>query len=122
MKNLVTILLLLISTFGISQSKSLNASTTIEDVKIQGLSVSVDVDSAEEVKSTFKIEDIKEILSSVSDNEEISFEIVCIGKPMFKEGKSRVSYKVNGNSKDIKGFLKSVKKIRKAAINYYKAK
>ena len=122
MKNLVTILLLLISTFGISQSKSLNASATIEDVKIQGLSVSVDVDSAEEVKSTFKIEDIKEILSSVSDNEDISFEIVCNGKPMFKEGKSRVSYKVNGNSKDIKGFLKSVKKIRKAAINYYKAK
>ncbi len=122
MKNLVTILLLLISTIGISQSKSITGNTSIEDVKIQGLSVSVDVDSAEEVKSTFKIEDIKEILSSVSDNEEISFEIVCNGETMFKEGKSRVSYKVNGNSKDINGFLKSVKKIRKAAINYYKAK
>lgn len=122
MKNLITILALLISTYGISQTKSVNGTATIQDLKIHGLNVSVDVDSVEEIESTFSVKDIKEILNHVSDNEEVSFEIVCNGKPMSSGVKSHVSYKVKGNTDDIKGFLKSVKKIRKAAIKYYKAK
>ena len=122
MKNLVTILVLLISTYSIGQDNSINGDVSIEDIKIQGLSVSVDVDSAEEIESTFKIKDIKEILNSVSENEEISFEIVCNGEEMSNGKKSHVSYKVDGNSNDINSFLKRVKKIRKAAIKYYKAK
>lgn len=122
MKNLVTILVLLISTYSIGQDNSINGDVSTEDIKIQGLSVSVDVDSAEEIESTFKIKDIKEILNSVSENEEISFEIVCNGEEMSNGTKSHVSYKVDGNSNDINSFLKRVKKIRKAAIKYYKAK
>ena len=122
MKNLITVLLVCISTFGMSQTKSINGKASLEEVKIQGMSVSVTVDSAEEIESTFKVKDIKEILGRVDDNEDVSFEIVCNRNVMSNGNTSHVSYKVDGNSNDINGFLKRVKKVRKAAINYYKTK
>ncbi|WP_204346935.1 hypothetical protein [Psychroserpens algicola] len=122
MKTVITIIGLLITTLGFSQTNNIEANFTTQDTKIRNLNVSVSVDSAEDVASTFNMKDIKTILNEVADNEDVSFEITCNGDVMSNGAKSTVSYRVNGNTKDIKGFLKSVKKIRKAAIKYYNNK
>ena len=119
MKTVFTILGLLIATVSFGQTKNLEAQVITQDTKITDLSVSVTVDSAEEVESTFNMKDIKKILSEIEDNGEISFEIICNGDEMSNGTKSTLSYRVNGNANDMKGFLKSIKKIRKAAIKYY---
>tara|TARA_B100000809_G_C15123662_1_gene525282 strand:+ start:134 stop:505 length:372 start_codon:yes stop_codon:yes gene_type:complete len=122
MKTVCTILGLLIATVSFSQTKNLEAQVITQDTKITDLSVSVTVDSAEEVESTFNMKDIKNILHEIEDNGEISFEIICNGDDMSNGTKSKVSYQVNGNKNDMKGFLESIKKIRKAAIKYYNNK
>ncbi|WP_298900269.1 hypothetical protein [uncultured Psychroserpens sp.] len=122
MKNLLTILVLLVTAFSFSQSNGINGKVTSNDIKVTDLSISVTVDSAEEVKSTFKIEDVKELLAEVGSDENITFEITCNGKAMSNGKKSKFSYKVNGSNKDIDGFLTNVKKMRKAAIEYYNKK
>jgi hypothetical protein len=120
MKTVFTILGLLIATVGFSQS-NLDGNVT-SNLDISDLNISVTVDSAEEVESTFKVKDIKELLAQNIDIQNITFEIICNGEYMSNGEKSTLSYKVNGNTKDAKSFLKTIKKMRKAAINYYKNK
>ncbi len=114
MKNLTTILMLLIAIVSFGQTTTLSG-----DAKIESMSIHVEVDSAEEVASTFQTEDIESILDDVELGEEVSFKITCNGKSMSNGVKSHMSYAVKGNSNDKKDFIKSVKKMRKAAINYY---
>ena len=118
MKTVFTILGLFIATVGFSQS-NLDGNVT-SHLDISDLSISVTVDSAEDVESTFKMKDIKELLTQNVDVKNVTFEIICNGEYMSNGEKSTLSYKVNGNSKDSKSFLKAIKKMRKAAINYYK--
>ena len=122
MKNLITSLVLLISIFGFSQSKLTNGLEVHETTSLENVSIVVTVDSAEEIESTFKIEDIKEILFSSNANEIVSFKIVCNGDKMANGKKSHVSYKIDGNSNDQDAFLYAVEKIRNAAISYYSNK
>ncbi|WP_456437246.1 hypothetical protein [Psychroserpens sp.] len=122
MKKLFTIFTLLLTTISFSQSEDIEFEITEGNLKVSDLSVSVTVDSAEEVESTFKVKDIKELLKESVDVENISFEIICNGDMMSNGEKSTLSYKVNGNSDDVNSFLKSIKKMRKAAIKYYKNK
>jgi hypothetical protein len=116
MKNLITSLALLVTLSGFSQSKSTSGMVVTETVSVNNVSVVVTVDSAEEIKSTFKIEDFREILELSDDDEVVSFKIICNGL------KSHVSYKIEGNSNDKEAFLFGIKKIRTAAINYYNNK
>jgi len=120
MKNLITCLALLLTTFAFSQSKSINGKIVDDTPKVERVSVTVTVDSAEEIESTFKLENIKEIIESSEDNETMSFKIICNGDKMSNGKKTSMSYKVEGNSNDKESFLKSVKKIRTSAIKYYK--
>ena len=122
MKLVFTILSLLLTIISFSQSDDIEFEITENNLKVSDLSVSVTVDSAEEVESTFKVNDIKELLKESVDVENISFEIICNGDMMSNGKKSTLTYKVNGNSDDTKSFLKSIKKMRKAAIKYYKNK
>lgn len=122
MKNVFTILMLIITTASFSQSKNLEGDVAIEDVKFQDLKVSVEVDSAEDIESTFKVEDIKEILGDTGKNQKLQFEIICNGEKMSNGVKSSLSYKIEGNTNELKSFYKNVKKIRRAAINYYRNK
>jgi hypothetical protein len=122
MKTVFTALGLFIATVSFSQAQNLEGKATTEGTKITNLSVSVTVDSAEEVEATFNMKDIKNILNEVEGDEEISFEITCKGEKMSEDVTRKVSYRVTGNSKDKKSFLKSIKRIRKAAINYYNKK
>ena len=122
MKNVFTILALLITIVSFSQTKNLEGDVVIEDVKFQDLKVSVEVDSAEDIESTFKVEDIKELLNDADENQKLQFEIICKGEKMSNGVESSLSYKIEGNTNELKSFYKNVKKIRKAAINYYKNK
>lgn len=122
MKNLITCLVVLVTTLGFSQSKSINGVVTEHTTKIENIALIVTVDSAEEIESTFKLDSIKEILESSNDNETISFKIICNGDEMSNGKKSRMSYAIEGNSNDTESFLKSVEKIRASAIKYYKNK
>ncbi|MDP5157220.1 MAG: hypothetical protein NWQ07_01420 [Flaviramulus sp.] len=119
MKNVFTILGLLLVTLSFSQSKNLKGIIKNDEVQINNLSISVTVDSAEEVESIFNMNDVREILETLVDNQEVSFEIICNGNLMTNGEKSTLSCKVNWKSDNIDLFLKSVKKMRQAAINYY---
>lgn len=122
MKNLITSLALLITLTGFSQSKSMNGMVVKETVKVSNVSVVVTVDSAEEIESTFKVEDFIEILELSDDNEVVSLKVICNGNKMINGVKSYVSYKIEGNTNNKEEFLMTVEKIRTAAINYYKNK
>ena len=122
MKHLFTSLLFLWVTICFSQSDEVNSQLTSNNMKISGLSISVSVDSAEEIESTFNIKNIQEILDKIDENEEVTFEIICNGDKMSNDVKSKLSYSINGNTNDIDGFIRSVRKIRNAAIKYYKNK
>lgn len=122
MKNLITSLALLVTVLGFSQSKSINGIVDTQQPKLDDVSVSVTVDSAEDIESTFQVADIRELLDATGNNETIKFELVCNGRTMSNGEKAHVSYKVEGNSDQPEAFLKSVEKIRTSAINYYNNK
>ena len=122
MKNLVTSLALIGVLFGFSQSKTTHQIDNDDMVRVENVSVTITVDSAEEILSSFKVEDIKEVLETSSANEIVSFKIICNGEKMSSGVKSHVSYKIEGNSNDMEAFLFGIEKIRKAALNYYNNK
>ena len=122
MKNLFTILAVSILTLGFSQSKSSNGLVVKNKTLVENVGITVEVDSADEIEKTFKVEDIKEILESTNENETITFKIICNGKTMSNGKKSHMSYKIEGNSDEMDNFLNSVEKIRTSAINYYNNK
>jgi hypothetical protein len=93
-----------------------------EVTKVENMSIEVTVDSADDLESTFQVEDIIEILGDLSEDETISFKIICNGKKMSNGIKSHVSYKVDGNSNELDAFITTVEKVRTAAINYYNNK
>ena len=118
MKNLITSLALFITILGYSQSKANNEMVEIKTTKIEHITIEVSVDSEEEIESTFKMNDIKEILESSVDNEIVSFEITCNSKEKRKL-KSHVSYKIEGSTDEKEALLHGIEKIRNAAIKYY---
>ena len=122
MKNLLTSLALMVTLLGFSQSTSINGKVTKTQPELEDVTVSVTVDSAEEIQSTFKVEDIKELLDITGENETLTFKIVCNGRTMSNGKKSHMSYTVEGNSNDPEAFLKRIEKIRTSAINYYNNK
>ena len=122
MKSALTILFLLLATLSFGQTENFNDSEILQVTKVTDFKILVTVDSAEDIKSTFKLKDFKDAFSELSPDENVSFEIICKGAQMTNGEHSKVSYKVKGNADDLKGFFKTIKKIRKAAINYYKNK
>ncbi len=121
-KHLITSLALLISLAGFSQSLSGKGSINQNVTRVENLAVTVTVGSAEELKSVFKVEDIKDLLEESSKDESISFKMICNKKDQSTGVESQVSYKVEGNSDESAQFLKTVKKIKTAALKYYEDK
>lgn len=121
-KKLFIVASLLFSAFGFSQSHLVNGVLVEETPILENVSITVTVDSSDEIESTFNVEDIKRIIDDSKDNETVSFKIICNGKEMSNGEKSHVSYKIEGNSNKKESFLKGVEKIRTSAINYYNNK
>lgn len=120
MKNLFTILALVSFTLVSAQSNTLESDVSKDIVTFENLNISVTVNSAEDIKSTFNVKDIKDIVLDVDDNEALSFAITC--EDASKNSNSYLTYKVEGNTNDVDGFIKSIKVIRKSAIKYYNNK
>lgn len=121
-RKFITVLTLFVATSIVAQTKNLNEDISSSEIKIQNFEIAVEVDSIEEIESTFKVEDFKDILKDTGKNEPLVFKIKCNGEKMTNGLKSHISYEVKGNTNDKKGFLKNIKKIRNAAIKYYKTK
>jgi hypothetical protein len=117
MKNVFTILGLLIATLSFGQFGNSKDNLTVKEYS--NLKISIEVDSAEDIESSFNVKDFKEVLDNVNDDEPIEFEMKCNKEKMSNGVKSSISYKVKGNSKDKKVFLKRIKKVRVSAINFY---
>ncbi|MBO6607917.1 hypothetical protein [Psychroserpens sp.] len=122
MKTVFTFLGLFIATITLSFAQEVKGQITMDDIQLKDLKISVTVDSAEEIKEVFKVGDIKELLEEVSTNEDVTFELICNGDKMSNGKLSSLTYKIDGNTNNIKDFLKRVKEIRKGAINYYNNK
>ena len=122
MKTVIKLLVCLMTTVGLAQSTDLQEDDQERDVKINEISVSISVDSADEVISTFDIKDIKELIGEVEPNKALNFEIICNNINANSGSPSALTYRIQGNSDDQKEFLKRVKELRKAAIKYYNNK
>lgn len=99
---------------GFSQTKP---ELTFSNQETENISIVIEVDTAEELEKTFKLDDAKELLESSDSN--VSVTIICNGKKMSSGVKSSMSYKVTGNAANPDEFLQNVEKIRSAAIDYY---
>ena len=122
MKKLILPLFLIACSLGFSQSQSSEELEVRKEVKVESVDVVVTVDSAEELESTFTMDDIKEMFDLTNKDEDVSFKLVCNGDLMSDGKKSHMSYKIKGSSNDQETFIKRVNDIRKAAIKYYKNK
>lgn len=57
MKLIITLFTLFLTMFNYAQTDKLNTVISLENVKLKDFSVSVTVDSAEDIESTFKVTD-----------------------------------------------------------------
>jgi len=121
-KKSITMLTLFLATSIFAQTKNLNGNGNFSDTMVKNFEIAVEVDSIEEIESTFTVEDLKGILKYTRENEPLMFKIKCNGEKMINGVQSSRSYEIKGNTDDKKGFLKNVEKIRNAAIKYYKTK
>jgi len=119
MKNVIT-LLLLFSISLVSAQVTTESEISKTNVKFENLNIAVTVNSEDDIKSTFNTKDIKAIVTDVDANEALSFTITCENKA--EKSNSYLTYKVKGNTSDVDGFIKSIKKIRKSAVKYYRNK
>lgn len=119
MKKIITILALALTTYGFSQTKVIEGEANADTVKVEGVSITVTADSAEEVKSTFTVEDIETIFKDTAPDTNITFKLICN-----KDAKanSEMSYTIKGNSDDFEQFIERVKKVRDSAIKYFEKK
>ena len=120
MKILIKLLVILTLSLTSTQAQNLTAKINTSEVKIEN--IKIEVDSAEEIESTFTIDDFESLLNEADEGEELSFKIKCNGEKMSNGVKSSMSYEIKGNTSDKKIFLESIKKLREAAIKYYKSK
>jgi hypothetical protein len=116
MKKLVTLLVLTIGVFTNAQTDALSVS--IEEQELNNVTMEVTVDSAEDLKETFKVKDMKELLE-MCEGKSAKFKLTCRGERMSNGVHSSMSYAVEKGDLSEEDFLKMVKKIRKAAIKYY---
>lgn len=122
MKNVLTVLAICLTTTLFAQSNNLKGNVTFNKVKIENLKIAVEVDSVEEIESTFSVEDFEKILDETGNNEDIIFSIKCNDKKVGDDVKSHIKYEIKGNTDNKKEFLKNIAKLRKAALKYYNSK
>lgn len=121
-KRLSVVLAICFATSMFAQQKDLKGNVTFNKVKVENFQIAVEVDSLEEIESTFSVDDFREILSETGENESITFSIKCNDRKVGEEVKSHIKYEIKGNTNEKEKFLESVEKIRAAAIKYYSSK
>ena len=119
MKKLFTILGLSLGVLGFAQESNFNldnAETTVSNIAME-----VTVDSVEDLESTFKMKDLKEMLE-FTGSKDMTFKLTCRGELMSNGKFSTMSYEVEKGEMSDKQFIRLVKELRKSAIEYFKNK
>ena len=122
MKKLFLVSAICLTSLMFAQKKDLKGNITFNKVKVESFKIDVEVDSVEEIESTFTVEDFREILKETGENENIIFSIKCNDKKIGDEVKSHIQYEIKGNTNEKEKFIESIKKVRAAAIKYYNSK
>lgn len=122
MRHLITILILLVASTGFSQTNLDEEEMSSEVSHKESFSVTLDVDSAEELESKFNTIDIKEILSLFDEFQQFTFEIICNEENSSSKLKEKRSYKLDGNSSNINDWLPRIEKMKNLTIQFYKNK
>ena len=121
MKIRITILAIMITAIGFGQVQNRIESADDVNVKVEIKSLTVTVDSEKDIQS-LKLKDIEDVFKLSDDNTPISLKIICNENESINGVESKMSIEVDGNTNDLKKFIKRVKKIKRVAINYYKEK
>ncbi len=116
MKKLFTILSLSLGALTFAQENDIHVSYS--ENNFQDVTMEITIDSAEELESTFQVEDVKELLE-LTGGKSATFKLTCRGELMSNGKPSTMSYEIEKGDMSEKEFIKMVKKIRKAAIKYY---
>ena len=116
MKNVVTILGLIVATGAFAQDRNLDVK--FQEGQFKEVSMEIIINSAEDLKDTFKIEDLEELME-LTNGKSAKLKITCRGEQTSNGKYSTKSYQIEQGEMNEKEFLKLVKKIRKSAIKYF---
>lgn len=120
MKNLMKSLCVVLLVFAQQANAQVSEKSNANDLK--DMSITVEVDSAEELEKALGINAIKELLSLAGGNEDISLTITCNKEPNENGIKPSLSLKITGNTGKPDEFIKQTEYIKKAAMESYKEK
>lgn len=120
MKHLLFIAVLLSSSLLFAQSELKSDIAADENYQLKDMGITVTVDSEKEIEQSIKYDDIRSFAKLAERNQDIVLKLDCYNRSTSKNIKTHVSYKVEGNTNDIEGFIALVEKVKKSASNYYK--
>ncbi|WMI69523.1 hypothetical protein [Mangrovimonas sp. YM274] len=119
MKTLLIVLVTsLMSVLCMAQSQNGADVDGSNNVTFESISISVSAENMQDLKE-LNLEDIQDIFGNAEADREVSFEIVCYGKPMKNGKKASLAMKADGNSNDLEAFYNQIKMIKKMALGYY---
>lgn len=94
--------------------------TPSDEVLLGDIGLVLTIDSIEELNQ-FDLTGIKGLMEDSEENSTIELEIVCNDKIHFGNAKlNNASFKIEGNSNDINGFLRKAKKMKRSIKKFYK--
>ena len=114
MKHVIILSLLLIGFLGFAQSDA----SELKNIQLKNLGMKVTVNSAEEIEESIKSEDIRSFAQMTDQKQPIVLKLIC-KNDKGENVSTKLSYKVEGTTENVDGFLHLVEKVKKAAINYY---
>ena len=119
MKKLFTILSLSLGIIGFAQETNYNLNDA--ETSVSNIAMEVTVDSVEDLESTFKMKDLKEMLE-FTGSKDMTFKLTCRGELMSNGEYSTMSYEVEKGDMSDKQFIRLVKELQKSAIEYFNNK
>jgi hypothetical protein len=110
-------LFLLIPFLGFSQTE-----IEKEQVKVEALSIEITIDSAEELDTTFKEQDLEELFEMTDADEEVTFILNCTFEAAKDNLKGHLKYTVKGKTNEKEKLFNDIKKAKATALKFYTLK
>ena len=120
MKHLLCIAVFLSGSFLFAQNEAELTSGSDLKHQMNNLGITITVDSEKEIEDSINYEDIKSLAYLVEGDQELLFKLICKNKAVTKNIDTYVFYKVEGNTKDLDGFMALIDKVKESAKKYYK--
>jgi len=110
-------LFLLIPFLGFSQTE-----IEKEQVKVEALGIEITVDSAEELDTIFKEEDLDELFEITEGNEDITFTLNCNFEEAKDKLKGHMTFTIKGKANNKEKLLIDINRAKASAIKFYNLK